>query len=219
MQPSDRSDRSLSIEGLEQDSGRRARTKAANRAAILEAGKRVFRTLGYDAATIRDVVRESGLSPGTFYNYFPDKQSVFAELVDELLHRLRPRLEDARAAATSMESFLFDAFHATVATLAEDAAMLDVIGKSAAAFRIQLHGGGEIGSLFGDLCRDLERASHRGILPPLPVEMVATAMLGTTVEVCLHLATRSSIGPAEVDEAARFLAGLFAGGLGRVAYT
>ena len=53
--------------------GKRARNKRANRAAILEAARRCFLEHGYDAVTIRDVIRLSGLAAGTFYNYFPDK--------------------------------------------------------------------------------------------------------------------------------------------------
>ena len=49
--------------------GRREQTKAANRAAILEAALEVFGELGYDAASVRDVIRRTDLASGTFYNY------------------------------------------------------------------------------------------------------------------------------------------------------
>ena len=37
---------------------------------------RVFADIGYGAATVRDIVRGTDLATGTFYNYFPDKESV-----------------------------------------------------------------------------------------------------------------------------------------------
>ena len=46
--------------------GKRERNKAANRTAILEAARRCFLELGYEAVTIRDVIRLSGLAAGTF---------------------------------------------------------------------------------------------------------------------------------------------------------
>ena len=58
-------------------SGRRAATKAANRAAIIAAARAVFAEMGYGGATVRDVVRRTDLASGTFYNYFPDKESLF----------------------------------------------------------------------------------------------------------------------------------------------
>jgi len=56
------------------EASKRERTKASNRAAILEAARDVFAELGYDAATVRDIVRRTDLASGTFYNYFPDKE-------------------------------------------------------------------------------------------------------------------------------------------------
>ena len=63
--------------------GKRARTKAANRQAILEAARQVFARLGADAATVRDIIRETDLAAGTFYNYFKSKEEVFEALADE----------------------------------------------------------------------------------------------------------------------------------------
>ena len=39
-------------------SGKRARSKAANRRAILDAGRRVFARIGFEATTVRDIIRE-----------------------------------------------------------------------------------------------------------------------------------------------------------------
>src|SRR5262249_16510569 len=61
--------------------GKREQNKAQNRAEILDAAREVFTELGYDAATVRDVIRRTRLGSGTFYNYFPDKESVFRELL------------------------------------------------------------------------------------------------------------------------------------------
>ena len=49
-------------------SGKREATKAANRLAILVAGRSVFGELGYGAASVRDIVRHTDLATGTFYN-------------------------------------------------------------------------------------------------------------------------------------------------------
>ena len=56
--------------------GKRERTKRANREAILAAARRVFSDIGYGAASVRDIVRGTDLASGTFYNYFPDKEAA-----------------------------------------------------------------------------------------------------------------------------------------------
>ena len=79
--------------------GRREATKAANRAAILAAGREVFSELGYGAASVRDVVRRTDLAAGTFYNYFPDKDAIFAALVRQAGEEARRRVRAARRSA------------------------------------------------------------------------------------------------------------------------
>ena len=100
--------------------GKRERTKAANREAILVAARRVFSDIGYGAASVRDVVRETDLATGTFYNYFPDKESVLRALVDEITVEARARVRTARAAATTLEEFVSRGFRAYFEFLAED---------------------------------------------------------------------------------------------------
>src|SRR5947209_18464637 len=92
--------------------GKRARTKAQNRAAILAAAREVFAELGYDAAGVRDVIRRTELASGTFYNYFPDKEAVFRALLDDSTQEVRRRLQAARARAKTLEHFVGDAYRA-----------------------------------------------------------------------------------------------------------
>ena len=46
--------------------GKREQTKVQNRQAILDAAREVFGELGYDASTVRDIIRRTGLAAGTF---------------------------------------------------------------------------------------------------------------------------------------------------------
>src|SRR5919112_4057430 len=69
--------------------GRREERKAQNRAKLLVAARKVFAEKGYGEATARDIVRETDLATGTFYNYFEDKQAVFMALLDEMSEKGR----------------------------------------------------------------------------------------------------------------------------------
>src|SRR5262249_62144598 len=92
--------------------GKRERTKAANRQAILAAAKRVFAQLGYEAATVRDIIRGTDLASGTFYNYFKSKEEVFEALADDGAARFKPMLQAARTQATSFEDYLRTSYRA-----------------------------------------------------------------------------------------------------------
>jgi AcrR family transcriptional regulator len=57
--------------------------KDSKRAALMQAAVRVFAEKGYYAATIRDVVNAAEVAIGTFYFYFPDKETLFVHLYEE----------------------------------------------------------------------------------------------------------------------------------------
>ncbi|ENN87484.1 putative transcriptional regulator protein, TetR family [Rhizobium freirei PRF 81] len=54
----------------------------AKRHQILEGAKRVFMKMGFDAASMNDVTREAGVSKGTLYVYFANKEDLFAAIVN-----------------------------------------------------------------------------------------------------------------------------------------
>jgi AcrR family transcriptional regulator len=57
--------------------------KDAKRTAMMQAAVRVFAEKGYHAATVRDIVRDADVAIGTFYFYFPDKETLFVHLYEE----------------------------------------------------------------------------------------------------------------------------------------
>src|SRR5437868_14886689 len=80
--------------------GKREQTKVQNRQAILDAAREVFGELGYETATVRDIIRRTGLAAGTFYNYYRSKEEVFAALADDGARRFAPILKAIRAQAS-----------------------------------------------------------------------------------------------------------------------
>ncbi len=64
--------------------GREARS-AARRAAILAAALDEFSERGFAATRLDDVARRAGVAKGTIYLYFRDKESLFQDLVRDML--------------------------------------------------------------------------------------------------------------------------------------
>lgn len=62
---------------------------------LLDAAELVFGERGFEHASISEITRRAGVALGTFYVYFPHKQAIFVELVDELGRRLREALAAA----------------------------------------------------------------------------------------------------------------------------
>ena len=66
----------------------------------------MFGELGYDGATVRDIIRRTGLASGTFYNYYKSKEEVFDALADDGARRFRPLLRAEVEKAVDFQSFL-----------------------------------------------------------------------------------------------------------------
>ncbi|MFF2845664.1 TetR/AcrR family transcriptional regulator [Streptomyces sp. NPDC058001] len=58
-------------------------------AQLLQAAASVFCTSGYTAASTNAIAREAGVSPGTLYQFFPNKEAIAIELSDRLLDSWR----------------------------------------------------------------------------------------------------------------------------------
>src|SRR6266550_7416982 len=100
--------------------GKREQTKVANRQAILDAAREVFGELGYETATVRDIIRRTGLAAGTFYNYYRSKEEVFAALADDGARRFGPILKGLRGHGHSFETFVELAIGAYFAFIADE---------------------------------------------------------------------------------------------------
>ncbi|MFB8115644.1 TetR family transcriptional regulator [Streptomyces sp. NPDC055962] len=71
-------------------SGRPRRRQARGEARIaqlLEAAADVFSAHGYNGASTNAIAREAGVSPGTLYQFFPNKEAIAIELGERLTHR------------------------------------------------------------------------------------------------------------------------------------
>ena len=192
--------------------GRRERTKAANRAAILDAGRAVFAELGYGAASVRDIVRRTDLATGTFYNYFPDKAAVFRALVEETGEEARRRVRAARRSARTPEEFVAGSYRAFFEFIVSEPERFAFLRRNLATVRAGF-ADAVLPAGTDELAQDLRDAIAAGRLPAVDVDYCAHAMVAVGLELGARLAERS---PPDVDGATRFATDLFAGGLLRV---
>lgn len=190
--------------------GKREVTKAHNRRAILEAAQEVFTEIGYGAASIRDVVRRSGLAAGTFYNYFPDKPSVFQAVLEEHTTELRRRLRESRARARDAETIVREGFATYFSFIVEDRPLFEMLRRNAGTVRELFDTPAlELGIL--ELREDL--AARDELPASLDLDALAAAMGGVAFELGIRLTEQDA---PDVERAARFASELFLGGMQRL---
>lgn len=74
----------------EEPQPRRRQARGERRIAqLLQAAANVFCANGYTAASTNAIAREAHVSPGTLYQYFPNKEAIAVELGGRLMHEMR----------------------------------------------------------------------------------------------------------------------------------
>lgn len=187
----------------------RRKKKFDNRKKILNAALKVFSTIGLGNSNVRDIIRESDLSIGTFYNNFETKEDVFVELVNDFIKILRVRLRNARRNANDSFSFVTLAYKSFFDIFTDNPDLLALIARNQSSFR-NLAYQDEAKNLIEDLESDIRLAIEAGLLPDIPVRVVSLSMFGTGLEIMAHGAAEKKI---DTEATARALGILFVRGL------
>ncbi|WAH38026.1 TetR/AcrR family transcriptional regulator [Alicyclobacillus dauci] len=89
---------------------------------------------GYDAVTVREIVRKAEVNRSTFYLHFRDKQDIFAYMGDELLKQLA---ESVRNPTFTFESALRD-YNNSKRPITSAVTLFKHVQKYAALYRTML---------------------------------------------------------------------------------
>jgi len=81
---------------------------SSKRRQILDGARKVFMDLGFDGASMGEIARAAGVSKGTLYVYFADKNRLFEAIVEEeslAQGEMAFNLDPARDVATTLREF------------------------------------------------------------------------------------------------------------------
>jgi AcrR family transcriptional regulator len=67
----------------------------SRRALMLDAARTVFDKLGIEGASIREIAKQAGYTPGAIYSYFENKEAIYGALLAESLERLNAAVDAA----------------------------------------------------------------------------------------------------------------------------
>jgi AcrR family transcriptional regulator len=189
--------------------GKRERTKVANRQAILDAARAVFGELGYEAATVRDIIRRTGLASGTFYNYYKSKEEVFDALADDGARRFRPILRAESDRAVDFESFLRGAIRAYFDFLAAEHESWRINRPAGEVFP-HARATPEIVAVFDEVRAAFAKVLEHDHAPAVDLDYFTAACIAVAREIGDKMLERR---PIDVDGAADFAVRMILGGL------
>jgi AcrR family transcriptional regulator len=170
-------------------SERTRQKKDAKRTAMMNAAVRVFAEKGYHAATVRDIVRDADVAIGTFYFYFPDKESLFVHLYEETADFLLQAMEQAVNSRADLPHQLLKGIQAYVNIALYEPAVIQLLlvggvgaVPSLAARRVEFRE-----RLINLWQRPLTVATAQGNIPQQNTRRVAEGYAGAMDEMVLNL--------------------------------
>lgn len=173
----------------------------------------MFSEKGLGEATARDIVRETDLATGTFYNHFRDKEQAFRAVLEELAEKGRRALHEARTQeGAPLERRVERAYRAYFEMVVEERELFRVMRRNAGVIAT-MNGAGLFEAGVGDVLVDLEGWEAEGDIPPVDLDYLAAAMVGVGFQVAIRLADRE---PADPAAAARFCTRLLLSGAGEL---
>lgn len=155
----------------------------------MQAAVRVFAEKGYHEATVRDVVTAADVAVGTFYFYFPDKETLFVHLYDETADFLVRTLQQAianRATLPQQFSMGIQAY-VNIAVFEPAVVQLLLVGGVGSVLSLQQKRAEFREKLARLWQAPLENALQKGVIAPQDVRRTAVALCGAFDEVVLNL--------------------------------
>ena len=163
-------------------------SKIATRERILDGALDVFARKGYHRAIVDDIVRASGTSKGAVYHHFPNKEAVFAALVDDFAELLVSRVATAVSKRQGALAKVDGALTAALTTFADNEQLarlilLEAVSLGPAYQRKRA----EVAARFAMLIQGyLDEAVADGTLPAVDTRVATLAWLGAVNEIVVQ---------------------------------
>ncbi|CDO32326.1 TetR/AcrR family transcriptional regulator [Mycolicibacterium porcinum] len=192
--------------------GREQRSEAT-RSALVAAARSLFVERGYAAVSTGDIARVAAVTRNALYYHFPTKEAVFRAVYENVEGELAARVLPAALAHDTSRAQLEAGIEEFLDGCLEPAvARISVLQAPAALGFEQMR---EIDNLnyLGTLRDGIRRAVETGELPDLPVDSLASMLIGALDEAALLIATADDPAAARRDAgvvAHALVAGLFA---------
>ena len=169
-------------------SARAEAQRGRRRDTILRAASTLFSRQGYHSTSVADVIAAAGISRGTFYLYFDNKDSLFLELIEQFIQRIMDVVEVVDPSLPNptdriydnvrrVVDVVFDNRDLTVLVLREDVGLNPEVDEKLKRFygfvRAMVEGA-------------LENGARVGLTREVNEPIVATALIGAIKEVFMH---------------------------------
>jgi AcrR family transcriptional regulator len=163
---------------------------------------RRFAENGYHPTSVAEIVEGLGVGKGVFYWYFPSKEELMAEILQEAQLGLRRRQQAAIGDEPDPVRRIENGIRASMAWLAENRHLqtLFQFASSEERFSPALRRGQEVA--LSDVVRHIKEGIGRGRIRDADPDVLAQAILGVTNNLARHFLFERGEAPEQVADAA-----------------
>jgi AcrR family transcriptional regulator len=157
------------------------RRKEKTRQDLLLAAKKVLAEKGYYGSKIVDIAQAADIGVGTFYLYFPTKDALFLELVEDTARLLKNAIDTARAAVTDPVDKLRVANQTFFHFAETNRELFKIVFGHGNTFNELLR---QVYALFvADAAERVHEGITCGAFRPVPIPVIANALVGMSAQV------------------------------------
>lgn len=147
---------------------------------LLECSLELFVNKGYFNTAIRDIIAESGVGTGTFYNYFVDKEDVLKALLDGFAETIINGIKDYYVVEESIPERFIETKRITMEIFAQNEKLSEIYSRVAGASEpIDQCIKAFEDKLIGFYSRNIEYGIRKGFFKLIPVAPIAHSILAT----------------------------------------
>ena len=187
--------------------GKRESLKIQVRERLLEEALELFSVQGLEKTTVSDIVEQSGIARGTFYNYFSDVSSLFDAIISQMNENIQIAIKANREISTSVYDYLYSTFKSYFDFIGSSQ-MINFHVINQAHIRQSSYQSEIIKTIVKDLIRDLKSSKRiKEFNEKYEFLLLSFMLVGAPPE--LFLATHTSDINLTSEQLATFLAKVF----------
>jgi len=165
---------------------------------LLEAARRILAAKGYHRARIADIARAARMGVGTFYLYYPTKEALFIELVEDTVQKLKRKFDAARENASGPEALSRERMKTFFRFAQDNRELFRIAFGHEAAFHEVVQRSQEI--FAHDIVEGLEEGMRAGVFRQGRADILAQAFIGMSLQAVSWWLTQEEVPMEEVME-------------------
>ncbi len=175
------------------------RRREQTRRDLLEAARRVLARHGFHRTKIVDIAREATVAVGTFYLYYPTKEALFLELVEDTVRRLKSEIDRANTANSDPAARARAGCETFFRFAQQNRELFRIVFGHGATFHGVVRDAQEL--FASDVASNIKNGIELGIFRPNRTDVVAHAFVGMALQIVSWWIERDDIPVAEITEA------------------